>query len=187
MVPETRNQLTGSATWYMKNSPAVSPLVSVDLRVQMAAVYEHLLTELVFKGREDDRSNLKAHQRTLRSDEAYLVLAIIWKESPCIPDDELKRQGMVRQFTQRELTVFGLARHLSQSVDHLAALNSRIRSIVMAATEFGLVDEQRNSRKVSLRGTELLHQFMTALGNAYATLISGTEHRTMANERWTES
>lgn len=112
----------------------------------------------------------RKHRRTLKSIDAFRVLAVIWKESEFVTEAALVNAGLVRDYQERQLTAYSLAQDFSEAPQQVARLNSRIRTIGIAAAAYQLVDRNGvplvdgdgvNGNKVILRGTRRLHKFMS--------------------------
>jgi hypothetical protein len=120
-----------------------------------------------------DRKELTRHKRCLSDDEAYQILLVVWKESRFVTDEVLGRVGFNRNFTTGALTTWSLATKIATSTTELAATNTRIRTIAIAAEAFGLV-ERENSRatRKPIQGTELLNSFMVSLSENQFRLLA---------------
>jgi hypothetical protein len=131
-----------------------------------------LLKQLVFDPRSElatrDRKLYRSYRRALLSDDAKLILIILWKESPYIPEAALEAAKLQRAFSETDITQHGLAVALSQIPSEVAAINSRIRTITLAAEAYGLITRTAVSpTKVFIQGSALLHEFMTELARLY--------------------
>jgi hypothetical protein len=139
------------------------------IQLDITANYGLLLEQTIFDRTIDgvDHKNDKLYQsyrRTLKTIDAYRILAILWKESEFITDNDLEMAGMRRLYQGRHLTAHGLAVELAEVGREVAALNTRIRMIAVAASAYELVDRDAvNSTTVSLKGTLILHEFMMLL------------------------
>jgi hypothetical protein len=143
----------------------------------LSAIYEEVLEDVVFQAVvESPASNKKEelkYRRTLRDPEVQTILAIIWKESDFVDKQSLDEAGFNKTFDDRELTVYGLATKLASSQMDLARVNSRIRSICMAAEYFGLIERERTTLTRGLvRGTEKLHILMLAIAGHAESILS---------------
>jgi hypothetical protein len=153
--------------------PSLKPAALVTIRMQevyrnLSTNYVRILNEIVFSRITDRRENrkvIKSFKRILESSEANVVLSLLWRESPYVTDEELSYDGLSKLCLERPLTTYHLAIYLADDKSEVAATNSRVRLIVSAGTEFGLVAKQQLARtKVLIFGTELLHHFMVRLG-----------------------
>jgi hypothetical protein len=154
--------------------PSLNPGPVVTIRMQevcrsLSANYTRLLREIVFTQSttqgERNRKMLRSFKRVLAADEANTVLNILWRESDYVTEDELSYDGFIKLFGEHPLTSYHLAVYLAGDKTEVAATNSRVRSIVAAGVEFGLVEKRQSTRtKVHIFGTELLHNFMLRLG-----------------------
>ena len=138
-------------------------LAMESLRLTMAQNYSIFLEKLVFTcSPELDDKTILSYQRTLDTDEAHMVLAIIWRAT----SPELAEAGLSR--SQKRPTCHGLAVELAIHPNEVAATNTRIRTIGIAAQAYGLLHRtcgQRN--KVPLQSTALLHSLMIQLGEEH--------------------
>jgi hypothetical protein len=155
------------------SAPSLKPTSLVTLRMQelyrsLSANYTQVLNDVVFSKintQQDNRKLIQSFKRVLDSNEANLVLSILWRESSYVTDEELSYDGFSRLGLERPLTTYHLAVYLADNKNEVAATNSRVRLIVSAGTEFGLVNKQKlTNTKVLIFGTELLHSFMVRLG-----------------------
>lgn len=136
------------------------------VQLDMLANYEHQLLSTVFvrTPTDCDAKLSKKYRRTLLSSDAFKVLSIIWKESSFVTDEALAEAGLTRAYKANELTAHRLAADLTEDTHEVAKFNSRIRTIGMAAASYELTDRALvHSTRVILKGTDILHQFMTDL------------------------
>jgi hypothetical protein len=136
--------------------------------LQMIANYEDHLEEAIFRREQpdgDDRKLLLKYRRVLRSIDSLKTFLIIWKESEFVDDQALAQAGLCRTYQGRDLTAYSLATDFAGNSPKLVAkLNSRIRMIALAAAAHQLVDRAGvHSTKVILKGTPVLHEFMSSL------------------------
>jgi hypothetical protein len=163
-------QISSTAPPVARATPMSTFLRSHAAHLDMIANYGDLLDEAIFTrppiGCDAKNSKfLKQQCRLLRSTDAYKTLAVIWKESRFVDDEDLARAGLSREYQGRDLTSYSLATDFSRTAKQVAKLNSRIRSVGLAASTYGLIDRQLvHSTKVILSGTEVLHSFMSELG-----------------------
>jgi hypothetical protein len=152
---------------------SLNPASLVTIRMQevyrsLSGNYTRLLNDIVFPqviGRPENRKMIKSFKRTLENNEANLVLSILWRESSYVTEEELFYDGLSRLSLERPLTTYNLAVYLADDKSEVASTNSRVRLIVSAGSEFGLVaKKQLTCTKVFIFGTELLHNFMVRLG-----------------------
>lgn len=144
---------------------------------ELSAIYEEVLEDFVFKtGVESPASKKKEelkYRRTLKDAEGQAILTIIWKESDFVDKQSLDEVGFNKTFDDRALTVYGLATKLASSPMDLARVNSRIRSICMAAEYFGLIERERKTLTHGLvRGTEKLHILMLVIAGHAESILS---------------
>ena len=152
------------------------PLVTIRMQEvcrSLSANYTRLLQEIVFtqvtQQEERNKKLVKSFKRALAADEVNSVLTILWRESGYVTEDELSYDGFMKLFREHPLTSYHLAVYLAGDKKEVAATNSRVRSIVAAGVEFGLVEKRQATRtKAYIFGTELLHNFMLRLGLANA-------------------
>lgn len=157
----------------------------------LSAIYEEVLEILVFGSVEDparDTKEVLSYRRTLKDSEAQAILTIIWRESDFVDKQSLEEVGLKKTFDDRDVTVYGLAVMLASSPLNLAKINSRIRSICMAAEYFGLIERERTaSTRSPIRGTEKLHILMLAIAGHAETLLSerlsSQKHDRKSNEK----
>jgi hypothetical protein len=153
---------------------AMRPAALVTIRMQdiyraLLTNYTRLLEEAVFTRDAEtfgeNRKILKSFRKILESEEANLVLSILWRESPYVSEDELAYDGYSKLFFEKPLTSYHLTVYLANSKNEVAATNSRVRLIIAAGAAFGLVDKrQLTCTKAYIFGTEFLHDFMVRLG-----------------------
>jgi hypothetical protein len=87
--------------------------------------------------------------------------------------DVLAQLNLTKTYQGKFLTAHHLAADLAETGADVAALNSRIRLIAIAASTFDLVDREcLNSTAVLLKGTALLHHFMTSLATQNLVLLN---------------
>jgi hypothetical protein len=156
--------------------------IAMALRTQvtyqlMGHNYRTLMREMIFSQKIPNISEktLRKYQRTLEDVEAHDTLAIIWKETCDIPDQAISDADLTRSYQDCTITAHRLAVDTAESTDELAAANSRLRNIGLAASSYRLVDRVGlRLTKVSLRGTPLLHEFMCTLGEMNTETIIRT-------------
>jgi len=154
-------------------APALHEIKAVRVRATIAALnaqYEDLLEEMIFPnprpGLRDDGKTLARYEKCLRSDEAHSILSTIWKESGPFADPVLDHAGVHRGFTRGTLNTWNMATRLTNKPEHVARINSQIRSIALAAEAYGLIDRTVKLRKIRpIQATNLLHVFMMTLSH----------------------
>jgi hypothetical protein len=125
-----------------------------------------------------DAGELKCQFRRLCKIEGFYVLALVWKESQFVTDQDLARAGLHRLPGSKPVTRHALGRALKISAGETASCDSddkyarRAQRIVDAGVTFGLIEPQevRDNFK-PLRATEKLHQLMVKVGGAAAVLL----------------
>jgi hypothetical protein len=145
------------------------------LQMDFAANYEAHLEETVFNRSVDkvDAKDSRKYSRTLKSIEAYKILALLWKESSFVTEGALAAAGTRRQYSEKIITAHRLAADLADGAHQVSILNSRIRTIGIAAAAYGLVDrDAAKATNVPLRGTQILHDFMTGLSKKNLLLLA---------------
>lgn len=139
--------------------------VCAALRVSAAmlaaqAAHADLLQTMVL-----DKKTLRAdltvtYGRLLRTEAARDILSIFWRESPQVSGHDLHEVGLPPKMNNG-CNAYALARKLSESADDLAALNSQIRSIAVAAEAYDLITRESDGHGgKKIVGTPLLHEFM---------------------------
>jgi len=119
-----------------------------------------------------DRKRHLYFERVLKTPDARMVLAIIWKESPYVTAADLSAAGLSKTYDTSELTSHGLAVHLATTPRDVSKLNSKVRTIGLAAEHFGLITKRKlGSTRTVLEGTALLHDLMKALGESNISTI----------------
>jgi hypothetical protein len=183
-VPSMRpaSSLPASASWEIAAdvdpTQAVFSLRFHTVQLKIFSNYENHLEEVVFTRRPNDLDEklFKKYCRILKKIDAYKILAFLWKESEFIGEEVMAQLGLRKSYKGKSLTAHHLAADLAETGAEVAALNSRIRIIAIAASNFGLVDrESLNSTTVILKGTALLHQFMTGLATQNLLLLNELE------------
>jgi hypothetical protein len=151
-------------------------LKAIGFSLDVDAIYEELLGEMVLSSASlagPDRKDALRYARILKDREAYAVLTIIWKESAFVSDETLRAAGVARTFEDVELSAYRIAVSFADAPQHLAATNSRVRAICLAAEHFGLIERIAHAQtRVALRGTKLLHHFMLAISERIIDIIS---------------
>jgi hypothetical protein len=109
--------------------------------------------------------------------EALVVMAFVWKESPCITDSDLACAGFTRSFP-KGITRNALGNALQKSdrrppsYQSAAMFARRAQRIVEAAIAYGLVEEGKCSpNRKPLFATKRLHDLMAEVGSAAAVLL----------------
>jgi hypothetical protein len=130
----------------------------------------------------DDPAELQCQYARLCNMEAFTALALVWKQSKYVPDEELTRAGLSRPRGQRGITrhALGLALKASarrpSSYDTADKYMRRAGRIVQAAITYGLIerddeDEDTHGNYKALQGTERLHNLMLVMGDAIDLII----------------
>jgi len=160
------SQLRRAADWnlYAKGPGAIdSALRMGNALISTSAMYEDFLRQQVFPHPRSDLSkkDILRHQNVLKSEDALAVLLLVWKESHFVSEEALKRLNIQRTFDHEPVTAYGLAKRLATSVHDFGKDVPRVRSIVLSAEAFGLLDRDRSrSRGGALHATERLNQFI---------------------------
>lgn len=161
---------------HRKEELAPNPEVVVQLRVHglvmtLDAHFEDELDKMVGKlGLSRDKSYL-SYRRALLANDGIRVLQILWKESDFIAESELVEASLSK--SPRRLTAHSLAVSFSEYPNQVAGMNSRIRTIGLAAYFFGLVERRRISdTTVELRGTIRLHTLMSDIADRYIETLT---------------
>jgi hypothetical protein len=150
----------GSAT-------AVADDVSQALQIHAAhfvlrAGYSRLLRTMVFPhpSAPHDQKTLLQFQRVLDDYDSHLVLGIVWQASEFVSKGASATAGLTQEKNEC-LNSHRLAVRLSLRPSDLAKTNTRVRSIAIAASAYGLVERKtKHPTRVDLKGTLLLHKFM---------------------------
>ena len=136
------------------------------MQMKIGAAYDAYLEKVVFKSpvrgqSEKDRKLQHKYQKALKTRDAYSILALVWKESSFVTDEMLTQAGISRAFTQRPLTVYGLACDLTERESDRSKINSRVRTIVVAAEAYHLIDfDRKHATENLLRATDALNELM---------------------------
>lgn len=156
----------------------ISALSAETVRQTMAANYSRLLDELVFvrvpqspdgRTHSPDKKALLSFRRTLEDEEANTVLSMIWKESSYVTVEELAQFSMSKIFSGKCVTAYGLGVAIAEGKSQVAAAITRIRSIALAGSSYGLLERKAGTgNKIPIVCTELLHRFMGRLGDENA-------------------
>lgn len=113
---------------------------------------------------EMDSKLRNKYRKILNSIDAYKVLVNLWKESEFVTDEALAEAGLCREYQGRDVTAHTLAVDLAQTTQQVSKMNSRVRMIGLSAASYNLVDRKLvYSTKALLKGTNLLHAFMSRL------------------------
>jgi hypothetical protein len=120
----------------------------------------------------------ECHYDRLATLEALIVLALIWKESPCITEKDLARAGL-RRSSRKGITKHALGRALQESgrrpptYESPAMFARRAERIVDAAMAYGLVEEREcRANYKPLHATERLQDLMAEVGSEVALLLA---------------
>jgi hypothetical protein len=117
---------------------------------------------------------MDTYRKQLQSDDAALILTILWQESSYISDRDAESIGFSRSPSRAGITQHGIAVALAKDRGELATISSRVRRVSLAAAAYGLIE--RNVRAyhtaIPLRGTELLHNFMTRVVSETVRAVS---------------
>jgi hypothetical protein len=139
------------------------------MQMKIGAGFDAYLERVVFSGpvrgqSEKDRKLRQKYQRALKTRDAYTILALVWKESSFVTGEMLTQSGISRAFVQRPLTVYGLACDLAEREADRSKINSRVRTIVLAADAYHLIDfDCIHATEKPLRATKALNDLMLEL------------------------
>jgi hypothetical protein len=150
-------------------------LIVTRTMVACGGVYTGVLRETILKNPPAPLhpADSQRFTRILEEDDAYDVLLLVWRHSPFVTDDELKRTKILRLFSNGSLTAYGLATKLAESPSTLAATNTRVRNIALAAQAYGLIErETRTTTNKPLVGTILLHKMVLAIAEEQRRLLA---------------
>jgi hypothetical protein len=167
---------TSDRTLPVTDSPRLplSPLQVIGIVVALGERRETVFQELVFTRNTlepIDKKSRRNYERLLLSETAQLVLMLIWKEDFSYNSDSITKH-LTQNLPPKILTAHSLAVSLAKTPQEVAAINTSVRSIVIAAQSFGLIDRSPVfSRKVSLRGTSVLHEVMLRLSDDYNDIM----------------
>lgn len=130
-------------------------------QMKIGAAFEAYLEKVIFKvpvrgSAEKDRKLRQKYQRALRTRDAYQILVLIWKESQFFTDEMLAQAKIFRVFAHRPLTVYGLARDLAEHKADRSKMNSRIRTIALAARPIISLSLMRSTRQKKFSGVQSL-------------------------------
>jgi hypothetical protein len=154
-------------------------LIVHDIACGLQDEYEHLLRAMVFPRLIADRKDTISFRRTLLSYETYPILRVIWKESPCVTDAELKALNFQRIFPADTLSCHAFAEQIAERDDAgevderiVGKVNKRIGTIIDAGSACGLIEKRKIRRNmILLVGSELLHDFMIELSRKQCARI----------------
>jgi hypothetical protein len=145
-------------------TPTLRALDVLGAEENMDVCRQELLEELVFAQLQTNKQPESSYKRLLLTTTAHKIIKVFWKESSFISDSELAIMGMTRNFPANNITQHGLAVLLSEEPSDVSGLNTKIRSVTIAAAAFGLIERKpQSARRLSLCGTSLLHEFMVEL------------------------
>jgi hypothetical protein len=143
----------------------------VMLLATLDAQRTELLQTMVYASKLQDGSNQK-YRNILESLSAHYVCAHIWKESDYLPRSAMP-SGMEKSFQGKAITQHGLAVLLSENPKDVSAQNTLVRTVSIAGAYYGLFERNTlSTTKVSIRGTELLHNYMMTLALCSHKIIS---------------
>lgn len=125
----------------------------------------------------DDKKELDCQYDRLADLEALAVLAVVWKQSRYLSDEEIRCAGLTPKLPKgvnRQMLGKGLRKsdRRPETCASLEMFARRAARIVDAAITYGLIEvgEQRSNLKC-LRATAKLHDMLVEIGSAAATLI----------------
>jgi hypothetical protein len=158
--------------------------VALMAMMRMIAAFEYYHECLVKRIRpsptrhQNDVAELDCQFDRLCSVSGLAVLALVWKESDYVTDEDLEAAGFERLRKDKKITQHSLGAALRASAARCALCGSddkyerRAQRIVEAAITFGLIEPQVGRRNLKpLRATKKLHELMIDVGGAIDTLF----------------
>ena|SRR5438132_175456 len=116
-----------------------------QLHMTLDVNYDAVITTYMDRIRPDViTTDFLSAYRCLRSRDARFVLAISWKESPLVLDEELTAAGLKRQFSEM-INANKLTKFIIEDKADRRKVYARILEVCNAAETFGLL----NKRKIS--------------------------------------
>lgn len=104
-------------------------------------------------------------RKILSSEEANMVLDIIWKESDYVPETSIIMAGFQGKTFSGSVRCYSLGVLLANDKNDVAATVTRVRNIVIAACAYGLVSrDQVNFKNTPVQCESLLNEIMLELG-----------------------
>jgi hypothetical protein len=165
------------------HSEVVAALQSVKRTLAMLAAYEDLLETSVFRFPKFPLGQKQAgtFQGVLRQTSTLQILSLLWKESSFVPETALAQEGLGKTYCGQSLNAHMMGADVSKQPREVSKNVSRVRSIMLAAEAYGLVDRITiNKTKVTVRGTSRLHTFMKDFG-AQLPMLPEAEQLSTAN------
>lgn len=104
----------------------------------------------VFDDAHLDSGERKTFKKKLLTIEALTILGIVWKESDLVTDEVLDRVGTEKAFHGVEITKHALAGHLGLSQSSPSTNLNSVKSVVDAATGYGLLEVSYQHEKKSI-------------------------------------
>ena len=155
--------------------------------MDMKANIETALDEVIddFREKAANRKLFRKHRRVLLSNGGYDVILFIWKESRFVSEDEIAAAGLSRRYGGRMITAHNLATEFSEEPAEVGKMNSKIRSIGLAANYFGLLERKKQRGKaVELRATDLLDSLMARTADKHvADLVQFCDWRRAGDDQ----
>jgi hypothetical protein len=147
----------------MRDEETVADLRAHGIFMDLKANIEIALDEVIKQVSAGvlDRKLFKKHRRVLLCSGNFDVILFIWKESRFVSEDAAIIAGLNRKFSGKIITAHNLAAEFSESPREVGRMNSKMRSIGLAAEYFGLLERRiQLGKAVELRATELLDCLM---------------------------
>jgi hypothetical protein len=139
----------------------------MDMKANIETTLDEV-TENFLEKKAANRKLFMKHRRMLLLSGGYDVLSFIWKESRFVSEDEIDAAGILRKYGGRIITAHNLAAAFSEEPDDVGKMNSKIRSIGLAANYFGLLERKKQRGKaVELRATDLLDSLMARIADKH--------------------
>lgn len=144
-----------------------SPITALKLaafRQEMSDNYRNILNKKVFcetiiTGKEGLRL-----RKTLANEEANTVFDVVWKESIYVSSKDIMEAGYDGKTFSGDIICYSLGLLFAEDKNKVSAAVARIRNIILAGCDYGLISRNRiNSKNAPVRCERLLHDMMIEL------------------------
>ena len=127
----------------MKDTSPVTALKLSAFRQAMSSNYREILESTIFretiiKGKEGLRL-----RKVLCNEEANTVLDLVWKESLYVSDENISDAGYDGKTFAGDMTCHSLGVLFAEDKTKVAAAVARVRNIVLAGCDYGLISRER--------------------------------------------